>query len=69
MPSAYHPPKEPVKHVDPREDEWDNINLNSHLSVHAWKHKLEVEKAKNAKLSKDGVKIKSMKWAVSALRL
>lgn len=68
IPLQYYPPKEPVKHVDSHEDEWHNVDLNSHLSVHAWKHKLEQEKSRKPK-STDTVKVKGMKWAATALRL
>jgi hypothetical protein len=69
MPCQYHPPKEPVKHIDSQEDEWHNVDLNSHLSVHAWKNKIESEKAKKGKSNKDSVKVKGMKWAASAFRV
>ena len=68
IPSQYHPPREPVKHVDSHEDRWHNVELNSHLSVHAWRHKLEQEKSKKPK-SADSIKVKGMKWAAMALRV
>jgi hypothetical protein len=58
-----------MKLVDSKEDEWDNVDLNSHLSVDAWKAKVELQKGTKAKSSKDGVTVKSMKWAASALRV
>lgn len=68
IPSQYHPSKEPVKHVDSHEDGWHNVDLNSYLSVHAWRHKLDQEKSKKPK-STDSIKVKGMKWAATALRV
>lgn len=69
MPAAYHAPRKPMKQTDTEEDRWHNVELNSHLSVDAWKRKLDVERSKKDKSDASGVRVKGMKWAVSALRV
>jgi hypothetical protein len=68
-PAPYHAPKQPTKDTDTEADSWDNVELNSHLSVDAWKSKVRSEQSKKERSDDSTLRVKGMKWAASAMRL